>query len=442
MNNGNRADMDDLLRDLDSDSDAEVGTDEMEVDAGAGVVKEALEDITQQSLVVAKMVPMLEQIDTFSQLRINKKTEYDFLISANDTSVEATAEQQLVHEFLKRQYSKRFPELESLIPLPLDFAKVILVLQNSWDIDSDRLSFLGKEKILLLTMSALQAKENGKPLPQDVLDVTLKACHLLIELNAFKLKIQDYVASRLVVFAPNLTAIVGAQTAAQFMSLVGGLAELAKTPSCNVAALGNKRTVSMGLGQHGIRQQGFLYYSDIIQNVVPDLRKQAMRITAGKLILAARIDYASNNSSGDASQGLKWRQEILDKIEKLEEPPEVVATKALPVPIDRKAKKRGGRRYRKMKEKFELSDLRKAQDRVVFGQAEKTVTDAFGEEVGLGMLSSLSRTPQNVNNRAKMSKGMRNRLQAGESTKLFDENLINFPQTKAIEQPPQKRIKK
>lgn len=43
-----------------------------------------------------------------------------------------------------------------------------------------------------------------------------------------------YVSSRMNVLAPNLSAIVGTTTAAKLLGVAGGLAGLAKMPSCNV----------------------------------------------------------------------------------------------------------------------------------------------------------------------------------------------------------------
>lgn len=48
------------------------------------------------------------------------------------------------------------------------------------------------------------------------------------------LKIFMYVSSRMNVLAPNLSAIVGTTTAAKLLGVAGGLAGLAKMPSCNV----------------------------------------------------------------------------------------------------------------------------------------------------------------------------------------------------------------
>lgn len=44
----------------------------------------------------------------------------------------------------------------------------------------------------------------------------------------------QYVESRMVFIAPNLTNIVGASTAAKLIGIAGGLTALSKMPSCNV----------------------------------------------------------------------------------------------------------------------------------------------------------------------------------------------------------------
>lgn len=385
----------------------------------------SIKDVTKISKLSHKVDPIIATIEKYTFQKVSKKEEYNFLISVNDLSVEITNEISLVHDFIKAHYRKRFPELESLIPNAIEYSKIVKVLQNNLNIDAENLSFLSKEKTLVLTMSSIQAKDASENIKEDELEKIVGACDLLLKLEDSRIKISDYVASRLSIFAPNLSAIVGSHTAAQLMSVLGGLKGLAQTPSCNIASLGNKRAVGIGLGHSGVRQQGYLYYSDLIQSVYPDLRKQAMRIVSGKIILAARVDFSS--SIPDGSQGQKWRRDIEEKIEKLAEPPENKAPKALPAPIDKSSKKRAGRKYRKMKQRFELSELRKAQNRMEFGKQENTVTDGFGEEIGLGMTGSLSNIPINTNTRAEVSKNMKNRLEkATQDSEFFNQSLLNF----------------
>jgi len=57
----------------------------------------------------------------------------------------------------------------------------------------------------------------------------------------------------------------------------------------------------------------------------------------------------------------------------------------LPVPDLEPKKRRGGKRYRKMKEKYGITEVQKAANRIKFNEAEEEFLD--GEEVvGLGMV--------------------------------------------------------
>lgn len=80
------------------------------------------------------------------------------------------------------------------------------------------------------------------------------------------------------------------------------------------------------------------------------------------------------------------QDEIGKKIEKWQELPPAKTKNVLPVPDLEPKKRRGGKRYRKMKEKYALTEVQKAANRVKFGEAEEEFLD--GEEVvGLGMIN-------------------------------------------------------
>lgn len=56
--------------------------------------------------------------------------------------------------------------------------------------------------------------------------------------------------------------------------------------------------------------------------------------------------------------------------------------KALPKPLDKASKKRGGRRVRKMKERLGMTDIRKKANRMNFGELEE---DIMQEKMGFGV---------------------------------------------------------
>jgi U4/U6 small nuclear ribonucleoprotein PRP31 len=98
--------------------------------------------------------------------------------------------------------------------------------------------------------------------------------------------------------------------------------------------------------------------------------------------LAARVDSYQNDRQGDI--GNKFRLEIEDKIEKLEAPPKARTKKALPIPEEKKRNKRGGKRVRRWKERFAMTELRKQQNKIGFSSTEGEYGDsAMGVDLGL-----------------------------------------------------------
>lgn len=106
---------------------------------------------------------------------------------------------------------------------------------------------------------------------------------------------------------------------------------------------------------------------------------------SAKCTLAARID--SFHESLDGSAGRKLLEELERKFDKWQEPPPVKEVKALPRPDDAPRQKRGGRRVRKMKEKFAVTEMRRQASRVTFGEISE---DVYQEHMGFG-IGSLAR---------------------------------------------------
>jgi U4/U6 small nuclear ribonucleoprotein PRP31 len=114
--------------------------------------------------------------------------------------------------------------------------------------------------------------------------------------------------------------------------------------------------------------------------VPQQLTSKAVKLISGKLVLAARYDLTSPNTK---QYGLAYRSEIENKLQKLQEPPPKKQKKALPVPLDSVRKKRGGRRYRAMRDRQLTTELGRLHNRVEFVGGG----DDYGDEEDMGMLS-------------------------------------------------------
>ncbi|NXC64655.1 PRP31 protein, partial [Aleadryas rufinucha] len=342
--------------------------------------------------------------------------EYRVIVDANNLTVEIENELNIIHKFIRDKYSKRFPELESLVPDALDYIQTVKELGNSLDKcknnENNVQQILTNATIMVVSVTA--STTQGQQLSEEELGRIEDACDMALALSAAKLRIYEYVESRMSFIAPNLSLILGASTAAKVMGLAGGLTPLSKMPACNILLLGAQRRTLSGFSSTSVLPHtGFIYHSDIVQSLPPDLRRKAARLVAAKCTLAARVD--SFHESQDGKVGYELKEEMERKFDKWQELPLLKQVRPLPAPLDRQRKERGGRRYRKMKERLGLTEIRKQANRVSFGDIEE---DAYQEDLGfslghLGKAGSgrVRQAEVNEATKARISKALQRALQ-------------------------------
>ncbi|KAI9484977.1 hypothetical protein BDB00DRAFT_852443 [Zychaea mexicana] len=357
----------------------------------------------------------LERIDYFksqdrdttqlSKAPTEEDEEYQLIVNANSMTADIDGEIQVVHKYIRDHYASRFPELESLILNPMDYARTVKAIGNSDNINTNELRpILPSATIMVISVTATTTA--GKPLSPTGWKNTEEACDLAFALDAAKRKIIGYVESRMALVAPNLSNVVGSSTAAKLLTAAGGLTAFCKIPACNVQVLGNNKKTNTGFSSASMdRHTGYIYSSELVMAVPSDLRRKVQKIIAAKCVLAARIDAMNTSPQGAAGQ--KMRDEIDQKIEKLQEPPPSKVTKALPVPDEGPKKRRGGKRVRRQKEAYAMTELRAARNRMAFGEAEDEAE--YGDETeGLGMavkqVGKIRASMADQRNKVKLSK--------------------------------------
>lgn len=327
-----------------------------------------------------------------------------------------------IYKVVKSKYSQRFPELNLVDPMK--YIITVQLLGNKPDRIADpkikeRLSEILERKMhLLVSMSA--ATTQGIKIEREEMDKILKACAVAIHLGTLKAKLLSFVERNMTVIAPNLSIVLGAPIAAKLMGLAGGLMNLATMPSCNIPTLGSHRTSNIETEITVPTRVGHIFESDLIQQIpfdhTKDVRKRAVKWVANKCVLAARCDL--NQSDPDGSAGKKFREKIEMLISKELEPPPKKASRPLPAPIDKSGKKRGGKRVRRMKERYAQTELRKAANRINFGDVGD---DAYQADLGFdrSQLKAIQklRGPQiNEKTKIRLSKGLQKELAKGQQS--------------------------
>ena len=392
-------------------------SDGLEDDLSKIIIKE-IGDVKKLARLISSetMDSVLKRIDEYGPTLVNARRtrvgsieddpEYRLVVEANALSAELDQEILLVNKFIRNHYKPKFPELETLIRHPLDYAKSVQIIRNEMNLV--KLNFeqvLPPASIMVIKLAATTTR--GQPLPERELAIILKACEMALDLDSAKRKILDYVQSRITLFAPNVSAFIGTQTAAKLIGATGGLKRLSCTAASNLPSLGVKRTLGTGFAiSHAEGPHGFLYQSEFIQRTPYDYRRSAQRKAAAKIVLLARIDEKCE--SQDSSMGKKWRQDVDKAMRKLQTPPELRGPRALPAPLEPISKKRGGKRIRRAKEQNALTEMQKLQNRVKFGEQEEEY--GYGDDSeGLGMLTqsgSISAFKADVRTKAKLGKKM------------------------------------
>ena len=308
-------------------------------------LKQHLQDIRQ-------VTSSNQQQETTLTKKELERRDYQLLVQSNKQLHRLANELVKAHGQLCNAYHHKFPELEELIPNPLQYKNAVSVIRNQETMDMSTLNdslgkFLSSNQVLTVSVSA--STTSGRQLTTQEWNSVQEALTYIDEIVQVQQELQRFVENRMQSVAPNVCALVG-QTAlvAQLVGLAGGLEELSKIPACNLQVLGQVKQSSAaraGLSSNAATQaivdgavatrpnEGILVQCDLVQRLPKHMQKKALKAVAAKLALAARCDFVHNNTGSSASigtSGQSFRSEIERKFQKWQEPDKAPVLKALP----------------------------------------------------------------------------------------------------------------
>lgn len=317
---------------------------------------------------------------------VDKDEEYQLIVTSNEMCQEIDDEIGRLHKFVRDIYSAKYKELEEVVMSPIEYARCVRIIGNETDLSHLDAQLQGVvPPSVILTISVTASTTVGKPLPAEQLALAFEGCDAIAALDEHKKKVLQFIEAKMNIIAPNLCALIGPTIAAQLIGIAGGLSALVKIPACNLQLLGIKRRTLAGFSTATQNiHMGVLGSIDVVRAAPSHLRSKVLKQLAGKCTLAARMDLYGQKPSvssdsdsesgssgsgsgsgegdgddddadakvGEAGKGLLERAQY--KIQKLQEPPPVKLRKALPKPNEKPRKRRGGKRYRKQRERLEV----------------------------------------------------------------------------------------
>lgn len=269
-----------------------------------------------------------------------QQAEHYLIVQSNKHLANLADELARAHHDVCECYKPKFPELEELLPNPVQYKNAVQIIGNELDIAkvSDALHSNGiLNSNQIITLSVAGSTTSGRMLTETELQALNDAVSYVEEILKVQNELTTFVEGRMESLAPSVCALVGPTTAAKLIGLTGGLAELSKIPACNLQVLGQvKHTSTSRAGMSSVHtrpHQGVLAECDLVQRTRPQsLQKKVLKTVAAKLALAARCDFVNvdtGRTRSDAS-GRKFRLEIEGKINKWQEPDKAPVLKALP----------------------------------------------------------------------------------------------------------------
>ena len=218
---------------------------------------------------------------------------------------------------LREWYGWHFPEVGKILPDNLTYAKVVLKMgmrTNAKNIEfgTDLLTPEDEAHI----KEAAEISMGSEISSEDELNIR-ELCNQIIFLTEYRQTLTEYLRTRMMTIAPNLTTMVGELVAARLISHAGSLISLAKMPGSTIQIFGAEKALFRALKTKSqTPKYGLIYHASIVGQANPKIKGKISRSLASKCALCIRVDALGENTEGEI--GKKSKKILESRIAALE----------------------------------------------------------------------------------------------------------------------------
>ncbi|XP_070490474.1 nucleolar protein 58 [Chironomus tepperi] len=214
-------------------------------------------------------------------------------------------------------YGWHFPELGKILTDNVAFIKTIKLVgmrENFHEIDlSDILPTDIEEKV----KEAAEVSMGTEISEEDILNIR-QLCDEILAIHEYRTHLYEYLRTRMMAIAPNLTILVGDTVGARLIAHAGSLVNLAKHPASTVQILGAEKALFRALKtKKDTPKYGLIYHSALVGQASTKNKGKISRSLAAKASLATRVDAFGEDSTFDL--GTEHRARLETRLRILEE---------------------------------------------------------------------------------------------------------------------------
>lgn len=152
---------------------------------------------------------------------------------------------------------------------------------------------------------------------EDIINIT-QLCDEILAINEYRTHLYDYLKTRMMAIAPNLTTLVGETVGARLIAHAGSLTNLAKHPASTVQILGAEKALFRALKtKKDTPKYGIIYHAALVGQASTKNKGKISRSLAAKASLATRVDAFGEDSTFD--MGTEHRARLETRLRILEE---------------------------------------------------------------------------------------------------------------------------
>lgn len=135
------------------------------------------------------------------------------------------------------RYGWHFPELGKILTDNIAFIKTIKLVGTRDNMATTDLSDILPEELEEKVKEAAEISMGTEISEEDITNIQ-NLCDEILSINEYRTHLYDYLKTRMMAMAPNLTVLVGETIGARLIAHAGSLVNLAKHPASTVQILG------------------------------------------------------------------------------------------------------------------------------------------------------------------------------------------------------------
>ncbi|MHA1670820.1 MAG: hypothetical protein ACTSV5_09610 [Promethearchaeota archaeon] len=214
---------------------------------------------------------------------------------------------------LKEWYGLHFPELtDKLIEDNVILANMVYKLGHRGNYTIENITeYLDLTEKRTKMLQGLATRSMGADIE---LSIIKKYAKQILDLDAFREELENYLEELMTQAAPNLTTLIGSLIGAKLIAKAGSLKDLAYMPASRIQLLGAEKALYRFLKTGEKRpKHGLIFQWNLIRGSKAYNRGKISRVISGKIGIATKVDFFKGEFIGDT-----LAREIEEKIKELE----------------------------------------------------------------------------------------------------------------------------